>query len=158
MKPEIEKRFNIDKDRQALFGHSLGGLFTLYALFNHPASFQSYSAADPSIWWNDRSILKDKDQFVTSSKDSPRPIRLLIETSGKRGNRPGQTKQDDDRLKKLRGGPSGADIFKELSELPQMDAAFRRFENESHGSMIPLTVEDSLDFILLGKAPIVKNN
>ncbi|GAA5663569.1 ferri-bacillibactin esterase BesA [Brucella sp. NBRC 14130] len=158
VKPEIEKRFNIDKDRQALFGHSLGGLFTLYALFNHPASFQSYSAADPSIWWNDRSILKDKDQFVTSSKDSLRPIRLLIETSGKRGNRPGQTKQDDNRLKKLRGGPSGADIFKELSELPQMDAAFRRFEDESHGSMIPLTVEDSLDFILLGKAPIVKNN
>lgn len=158
VKPEIEKRFNIDNDRQALFGHSLGGLFTLYALFNHPASFQSYSAADPSVWWNYRSILKDKDQFVTSSKDAPRPIRLLIETSGKRGNRPGQTKQDDDRLKKLRGGPSGADIFKELSELPQMDAAFRRFENESHGSMIPLTVEDSLDFILLGKAPIVKNN
>lgn len=158
VKPEVEKRFNIDKKRQALFGHSLGGLFTLYALFNHTHSFQSYSAADPSIWWNNRSILKNKDQFITNFKGAPRPIRLLIETSGKRGNRPGQTKQDDDRLKRLRGGPSGADIFKELSELPQMDAAFRRFEDESHGSMIPLTVEDSLDFILLGKAPIVKSN
>ncbi|MBQ0707582.1 MULTISPECIES: alpha/beta hydrolase-fold protein [unclassified Ochrobactrum] len=158
VKPEIEKRFNIDKDRQALFGHSLGGLFTLYALFNHTDSFQSYSAADPSIWWNNRSILKNKDQFITSFKGARRPIRLLIETSGKRGSRSGQTKKDEDRLKKLRGGPSGSDIFKELSRLPQMDAAFRRFDGESHGSMIPLTVEDSLNFILLGQVPLDKNN
>lgn len=158
VKPEIEKRFDIDKKQQALFGHSLGGLFTLYALFNHRDSFQTYSAADPSIWWNDRSILKDKDQFVSTFKNTPHPIRLLIETSGKRGSRPGQMKQDDDRLKKLRGGPSGADVFKELSELPQMDATFHRFEDESHGSMIPLTVKDSLNFILLKQAPPPKNN
>lgn len=158
VKPEVEKRFNVDKSRQALFGHSLGGLFTLYALFNHTESFQIYSAADPSIWWNDRSILTDKDQFITRFKIAPRPIRLLIETSGKRGSRPGQTKQDNERLKKLRGGPSGSDVFKELSELSQMDAAFHRFEDESHGSMIPLTVEDSLNFILLGQNPEAKNN
>lgn len=78
---------------------------------------------------------------------------MLIETSRKRGSRPGQTKQDDDCLKKLRGGPSGSDIFKELSELPQVDAAFHRFEDESHGSMIPLTVADSLNFIVLGQNP-----
>ncbi|MHC5232208.1 alpha/beta hydrolase [Brucella sp. LJL56] len=158
VKPEIEKHFDIDKKRQALFGHSLGGLFTLYALFNHADSFQSYSAADPSIWWNDRSILTDKDHFISVFKNAPYPIRLLIETSGKRGTRPGQTKQDDDRLKKLRGGPSGSDIFKELSKLPQIDAAFHRFEDESHGSMIPLTVADSLNFILLKQAPQAKNN
>lgn len=158
VKPEIEKRFDINKERQALFGHSLGGLFTLYALFNHTDSFQSYSAADPSIWWNDRSILTDKDQFIFAFKNASQPIRLLIETSGKRGSRPSQTKQDDDRLKKLRGGPSGSDVFNELSKLPQMDAVFHRFEDESHGSMIPLTVEDSLNFILLKQAPMQKNN
>lgn len=158
VKPEVEKRFEIDKNRQALFGHSLGGLFTLYVLFNHPDSFQSYSSADPSIWWNDRSILKDKDHFVSAFKNAAHPIRLLVETSGKRGSRPGQTKQDDDRLKKLRSGPSGLDIFKELSELPQVDAAFHRFEDESHGSMIPFAVEDSLNFILLGQKPTAKNN
>ncbi|MBR7652348.1 alpha/beta hydrolase [Brucella oryzae] len=158
VKSEIEKRFDIDKKQQALFGHSLGGLFTLYALFNHRDSFQSYSAADPSIWWNDRSILKDKDQFIFAFKNAPHPIRLLIETSGKRGSRPGQAKQDSERLKKLRGGPSGSDVFKELSELPQIDAIFHRFEDESHGSMIPLTVEDSLNFFLLKQAPQTKNN
>lgn len=153
VKPEIEKRFAIDRSRQALFGHSLGGLFTLYVLFNHTGSFQAYSAADPSIWWNGRSILADKDRFVGNFKSAPRPIRLLIENSGKRGSRPARNTDDAERLKKLRGGPSGADVFKELSALPQMDAAFRRFDGESHGSMIPLTVADSIDFILLGKKP-----
>ena len=154
VKSEIGKRFNIDKSKQALFGHSLGGLFTLYALFNHTNSFQTYSAADPSIWWNNRSILPDKDRFVTAFKSAPHPIRLLIETSGKRGSRrPGVTKEDKARMEKLRGGPSGADVYAELSKLPQMETAFRRFNNESHGSMIPRTVKDSLAFILLGQNP-----
>lgn len=155
VKPEIEKRFSIDRGKQALFGHSLGGLFTLYALFNHTASFQNYSAADPSIWWNDRAILADKDRFLAAFGSSPHPIRLLIETSGKRGERrPGVAKEDRARMEKLRGGPSGADIHVELSKLPQIETAFRRFDNESHGSMIPLTVEDSLAFILLGRNPV----
>jgi predicted alpha/beta superfamily hydrolase len=158
VKAEVEKRFAIDKSKQALFGHSLGGLFTLYALFNHPNSFQTYAAADPSIWWNGRSILTDKDRFVEAFKADPKPMRLLVESSGKRGERPGQSKEDTERLKKLRGGPSGADIQTELKQLPGFEVAYRRFDNESHGSMIPLTVEDSLKFILLNESPDEQNN
>ncbi|MCI1001694.1 MULTISPECIES: alpha/beta hydrolase [Ochrobactrum] len=153
VKPEIEKRFSIDKSRQALFGHSLGGLFTLYALFNHTNSFQTYSAADPSIWWDNHSILSDKDRFIASFKSAPHPLRLLMETSGKRGSRPGQSPADIQRMRKLRGGPSGTDVYKELEPLPQLETAFHRFANEGHGSMIPLTVADSLNFILLGRKP-----
>lgn len=158
VKAEVEKRFDIDKNKQALFGHSLGGLFTLYALFNHPDSFQTYAAADPSIWWNGRSILTDKDRFVKTFKADPKPMRLLVESSGKRGERPGQSKEDAERLKKLRGGPSGADIQTELKQLPGFEVAYRRFENESHGSMIPFAVEDSLKFILLNESPDEQDN
>lgn len=158
VKAEIEKRFAIDKNQQALFGHSLGGLFTLYALFNHPDSFQTYAAADPSIWWNGRSILADKDRFVEGFKANPKPMRLLVESSGKRGERPGQSQEDTERLKKLRGGPSGVDIQTELKQLPGFEVAYRRFENETHGSMISLTVEDSLKFILLNESPDEQNN
>ncbi|WP_343315601.1 alpha/beta hydrolase-fold protein [Brucella sp. BE17] len=153
VKPEIEKRFHIDTSKQALFGHSLGGLFTLYAMFNHTDRFQTYAAADPSIWWNERSILKDKDRFVKAFTASPQPIRLLVEASGKRIRHPGQTAKDVERIRKLRGGPSGKDVYDELSKLPQMDAAFHRFDDENHGSMIPLSVSDSLNFILLGQNP-----
>lgn len=40
-----------------LWGHSLGGLFVLYALFTEPQLFDSYIAADPSCWW-DHGFLK----------------------------------------------------------------------------------------------------
>lgn len=158
VKAEIEGRFPINTDKQALFGHSLGGLFTLYALFNHTDSFQVYSAGDPSIWWNAGSILSDKNRFVEAFEANPKPLRLLIESSGKRGERPQQTTEDVERLKKLRSGPSGADIQTELKQLPGFEVAYRRFNNESHGSMIPLNVEDSLKFILLNETPDAQNN
>ncbi len=40
-----------------LWGHSLGGLFVLYALFTEPQLFDAYIAADPSCWW-DHGFLK----------------------------------------------------------------------------------------------------
>lgn len=158
VKAEIEGRFPIDPNRQALFGHSLGGLFTLYALFNHTDSFQTYSAGDPSIWWNNRAILADKDRFLEAFKANPKPLRLLIESSGKRGERSQQSKQETDRLKTLRSGPSGADIHDELNQLSGFEVAYRKFHDESHGSMIPMNVEDSLKFILLNQNPTTQNN
>lgn len=34
------------------WGHSLGGLFVVYALLNEPKTFKSYIAVDPSLWWD----------------------------------------------------------------------------------------------------------
>lgn len=59
LKPIIEKNYPINQNRQTLFGHSYGGLFTLYAFINHSEDFQNFVAASPSIWWNDYAILKD---------------------------------------------------------------------------------------------------
>jgi hypothetical protein len=41
-----------------LFGHSYGGLFTVYALLTHPESFDHYIASDPALWWNAGSLTK----------------------------------------------------------------------------------------------------
>ncbi|MBY8825119.1 alpha/beta hydrolase [Sphingomonas colocasiae] len=57
VKPDIEKRFPIDRTRQTLAGHSLGGLFTLRTLMNHPDWFQTYLALSPSIWWHDAALI-----------------------------------------------------------------------------------------------------
>lgn len=59
VKPDIEQRFAIDRTRQALAGHSLGGLFALRTLINHPEWFQTYLALSPSIWWHQALLLKE---------------------------------------------------------------------------------------------------
>lgn len=55
--PEIARRVSIDPARRALFGHSFGGLFTLFALFERPDLFANWIAASPSISWDDSQIL-----------------------------------------------------------------------------------------------------
>ncbi|MBY8826236.1 alpha/beta hydrolase [Sphingomonas colocasiae] len=76
VKPDIEKRFAIDRTRQTLAGHSLGGLFTLRTLMNHSDWFQTYLALSPSIWWHDALLLKEAAAF--SPSPAQRAARVYI--------------------------------------------------------------------------------
>jgi len=57
LKPSLRKEFQLDPSRQALFGHSLGGLFALHVLFTRPQCFDTYVAGSPAVWWGERSLL-----------------------------------------------------------------------------------------------------
>lgn len=57
LKPLIATLAPLDPARQALYGHSYGGLCTLHALFTRPAMFQTWLAASPSIWYRERVVL-----------------------------------------------------------------------------------------------------
>ena len=56
--PEIARRYPVRQDARGLGGHSLGSLLVLHALFHAPAFFTHHLASAPSIWWDDRSILR----------------------------------------------------------------------------------------------------
>ena len=45
LKPAVAQRVKVDATRQALFGHSLGGLFALHVLLTRPQSFDTYVIA-----------------------------------------------------------------------------------------------------------------
>ncbi|CAN7223234.1 alpha/beta hydrolase-fold protein [Phyllobacterium sp. LjRoot231] len=68
IKPIVEATHPIDRSRQALFGHSFGGLFVLYSLFTRPSAFTTWIAASPSIYWENRAI----DQFYSRFAAAPR--------------------------------------------------------------------------------------
>ncbi len=80
LKPLIAQHYTINTLDQSLFGHSYGGLFTLYTLLKHPESFQHYYAASPSIWWHDEYLLKQaadfKNQYTTDK--TLKPITLTL--------------------------------------------------------------------------------
>ncbi|RMW96140.1 alpha/beta hydrolase [Allofranklinella schreckenbergeri] len=52
LQPAIAQSYPADPSRQALMGHSYGGLFALYAMLQQPQHFQVYIASSPSLWWN----------------------------------------------------------------------------------------------------------
>lgn len=80
LRREIARRHRVDPDRQALFGHSLGGLFALYALYERPGAFHSIVAASPSMEWNAQGILEDERVFAERLVDGaiPGTSRLLV--------------------------------------------------------------------------------
>jgi hypothetical protein len=55
---------SVKPDREALVGHSFGGLCTLHALFSGQTYFNSFIAISPSIWWNECYLLQEERKFL----------------------------------------------------------------------------------------------
>ena len=58
LKPEIESRYHINKNKQTLYGHSLSGYFVLWSYLTKNERFQKYLAVSPSLWWNDEELFQ----------------------------------------------------------------------------------------------------
>ncbi|MGQ9371046.1 alpha/beta hydrolase [Azospirillum sp. A39] len=155
VRPAVEARVPVDRGRQTLFGHSLAGRFVLHVLFTRGALFQTYVAADPSVWWNGRSILGEMAAFLDRARTERTAISasLLIETSGRKAQRPDVAAETAERLIRLRSGENGRDVAAALAGVPGLTVSFRTFAEETHGGMLPLAVADALPFAF-GRAPM----
>lgn len=69
--PKIADMAAVDPARRSLFGHSFGGLFTLYALFERPDLFANWIAASPSIHWEDSEVLNREAQRRNAPGNAP---------------------------------------------------------------------------------------
>ncbi len=92
LKPWVRAHYKSDPGRQILFGHSLGGLFVLHALFKSPESFNVYLAASPDIPFANRNILKEEPAF--EANPARKKIRLLV-TVGSLESHPSAALMDD---------------------------------------------------------------
>ena len=81
LKPRIESDYPIDTKQQAIFGHSLGGLFVLQTLFKQPQTFQTYVAGSPSVHWN-KAMLREQEQHYASSLQQAQTNHKLLITIG----------------------------------------------------------------------------
>lgn len=82
VRPFVQARYKVDETRQTLYGKSLGGLMVLRVLFRNPGAFQTYIAASPSIWWNDRAVLADEEAFSRQAKAGTLHLKLLLTSAG----------------------------------------------------------------------------
>ncbi len=61
----------------AIVGESLAGLFVVETFLHEPQLFDTYIAISPSLWWNDRELVR---RAATSLKGPGRPARTLFLT------------------------------------------------------------------------------
>ncbi|GJE74968.1 alpha/beta hydrolase [Methylorubrum suomiense] len=151
LKPTIEHRCRIDQARQALFGHSFGGLFTLYALAQAPSAFSHWIAASPSIYWEDRVLLAS----FAVPKDRPhrRQRVLLLAGAYEEEPAPFYTQQID--RENIRTGLDSAQIPQQARDLTSrlkrdhgFSADFRLIPRRTHMAALPEALNEAVAFFL----------
>jgi predicted alpha/beta superfamily hydrolase len=162
LKPAIAASLPIDPQRQALFGHSLAGQFTLYALVTRPQLFDTYLAASPSLWYGDGYLLNRLPEVAKAWQPGQRPKRVLLTV--------GQYEQELHPA--LRQHPLADEFARKLDDMRQLDRVqqavaqlqdipgvllqYQQIPSEDHGSVVPAALGRAAFFTMIGpKAPAV---
>lgn len=78
LKPLIAAQHPVDASRQALFGHSFGGLLVLHALFSQPQAFSTYLASSPSIWWQEQALFDALQQLALEPPQAATRVQISV--------------------------------------------------------------------------------
>ncbi|GAB6926930.1 hypothetical protein JCM10914A_09130 [Paenibacillus sp. JCM 10914] len=138
LKPEVERRYPVNRRQQTLFGHSLGGFFTMYVLFTKPERFQRYVAASPSIWWKDHMLCKLCQDGIANIRqcESKPQLHLYVGTNEK----PSMVQDARNMNSVLRGNPE------------TLETTFVEVEGEGHVSILPALISPLLRLVTSSSA------
>lgn len=165
IKPKIAELVKVNTDNQALFGHSIGGLAVLRALFTRPSAYRTFVAASPAIWWDADAVLKDEPGFGERIQKQTSGPRVLLTVGANEPESPNPPQQFIDSLPperaaeltayvKMAGQWSGmvsgarnlADRLGKVAGPPTYKVSFVAFAGESHSSTIPAALSRGLQF------------
>ena len=127
--PLIDQNYRTVPGYNCLMGHSLGGLFDLYALFNQSDTFQRYIIGSPSIWWDNATILDTAKEFAANKADVS--ARVFISAGAD---------EDPDMIVDLQ---KMVDVLHE-KQSREFSLTNHIFEGEIHMSVIPALISRGL--------------
>jgi len=139
--PRVADTVAIDPTRRGLWGHSYGGLFTLFALTARPGAFDNYFPTSPSLGWADGVL----NQHLEALADSPpsQPAQVWI----RRGSEELRAPRDADAttLERLRGQANEqfSSFCDELAEIPPLTVHRRIDPGLGHGAMFSTSLPDT---------------
>ena len=134
--PLIDEKFNVQGSQKSLYGHSFGGLFTLYALLKDEGIFSNFFIASPSLWWGESEILK---QNVSEGKFKEKlKAKFVFLSVGELEKRKGKT----DKASTLKASDL-AQILKQSG----VNSHFEFYKGKTHGSVIPLNLKELLKYL-----------
>ncbi len=158
LRPAVSASYPLDAHHQTLYGHSLGGLFVLGVMFKYPESFNNYVASSPSIWWDNKSVLKDESGFLAKAQSAKHPIRVLICVGAKEqdpysqappGNMP--LSEVNKKIAEARMVDNARDLAHRLAQAGAKSGFVVRFQDfsaEDHLSVVPASISRALGFAL----------
>ena len=123
--PYVRAQYAVNSEQFYLYGHSLGGLFTLWTYLTDPQLFTKYVAISPSIWWNNHELLQ---QLQQASYQNLPPLAIYV--GGEEGD------MVDDAMTFYNNQRSSSTI-----------TSFYIALKENHASVIPTTISKALRFL-----------
>lgn len=69
--PEIDKRYRTT-NKKGIIGESLAGLFVTETFLLKPEMFDFYIAFDPSLWWNNKYLVKTANEHLSRFPGTPK--------------------------------------------------------------------------------------
>ncbi|TDA45754.1 alpha/beta hydrolase [Burkholderia pyrrocinia] len=156
VQPWLARQLPVDPERQTLFGHSYGGLLTLYAMLTRAHLFRRYVAARPSIWsgatrahlfrryvaaspsiWSgERALLPYADRFAAQIAPLAPPLRVLVTAGSLEEGAPNPDAERMRRQQARKQVSSARDFVARVGGRPGLDAAFRLIDGEDHGGVV----------------------
>ena len=133
--PFVDRNYKTNTDR-GIAGHSFGGLFTAYTLFQAPELFNRYLISSPSLDWGNNEIFREETRFYNLG-NRVLSARIFICAGS------------------LEPDPMIPDIEKLVGILKKknykgMDISELVFDKETHLSVIPLAISKGLRVIYKG--------
>jgi len=138
--PQIDAKYRTSPYR-IFVGHSLGGITVIDALYTIPETFNAYIAIDPSLWWDDKVLLKQAKEHV--SKDNYQGKVLYLGQANTMS--PDDTTTNNHFNAMLQ--------FNEVLNTYNTSGlryAYKYYPNDDHGSVPIITEYDALRFIFDG--------
>lgn len=139
IQPWVAEQVTLDPKRQALWGHSYGGLFVLDSLM-HPQYFSHYFAASPSLSWADARILKN----MQSKESVNNQNQTLWVMEGDLATNHPATKSPNFNPKTLQ---DNRDLMAHFSQ-QGVQSKLLLYPNLSHGQMFAASLLDILNYRL----------
>lgn len=143
--PRIESQYRTMPYR-VFVGHSFGGITTLNALYTIPETFNAYVAIDPSLWWDNQTLLRHARSYFSSARLDGKALYVAQANT----INPADTA----------GNPHFQAITQFNAVMGAYDRSglrydFRYYDEDDHGSVPMIAEYDALRFIFDGyKVPL----
>lgn len=133
--PAAEEKLRTNS-RRIVIGHSFGGLEATYLLLHHPTCFSDYLLFDPSLWWDDFSILDCAGQMVAENYQAASHANVFIGFGGEARKSP------------YHGLERDLSVILQNHAPDRWQIRTKWYPNESHGTIFVPALYDGLRMIL----------
>jgi uncharacterized protein len=130
-----------------LIGHSLGGLLVMQIFAHHTEVFNSYICIDPSMWWDNKKLLKEIKSSFANTNLKGKSLYLGIANTMDYGMNIDQVKKDTSKRNEHIRSILDLQNFFNKNKQNNLRYKSKYYENDTHNSSVFISVYEGLRFI-----------